>query len=256
MTSRARIQAALVVGAVVIAMLPAAFGEDLAAQGRAVFERHKEAVVTVRGVISLSHRGEERERKTSANGTIIDPDGLSVLSLTFVDPFSLYGSMGDKAGELASKVVSLHMILPDGKELPAEVVLRDKDLDLVFVRPTEKPEQAMAYVDIAEAGSPELLSNLAVIMQLGEVARRAHGVFLARVESIVEKPRLYYVIGEDRGNALVSSPAFTLDGKLVGIGAMRAIRRQPDSSASDSVLVVIVPVSDVREAVEQVPSWP
>lgn len=230
-----------------------ASGDEAGEKGRALFEAHKDAVVTVRAVISLSFGGNEDERESWANGTVIDATGLTLLSLTFIDPMALYEAMGQAPEEMTSKVISLKILRPDGEEAPAEVVLRDKDLDLVFVRPVAKPKEPMAYIDITNLAQPQLLETLAVVTQLGEVARRAHSVLLERVETIVNKPRTYYVLGEHRGQALVSSPAFTLDGKFVGIGAMRAIRKESEGRMGDSVLVIIVPSADIQEALKQVP---
>ncbi len=39
-------------------------------------------------------------------------------------------------------------MLADGTEVPAKVILRDKDLDMAFVRPIEKPETPFAFVNI------------------------------------------------------------------------------------------------------------
>lgn len=227
--------------------------DETAEKGREVFKANHQAVVTVRATLSLSMGGEEQENVSQCTATVIDPSGLAVLSLTMVDPSSyLQGIEG--APEVQSKVVSLKMILSDGAELPAEVVLRDQVLDLVFVRPVVKPAQAMPFVRLDSDSQPELLDQLVIILQLGQVARRAHSACVARVETVVEKPRRFYTIGMDRSMDMLCSPAFTLDGKFVGIGVMRSVEGSEEES-EDNTIVIIVPAGDIREAVKQVPPY-
>jgi hypothetical protein len=70
------------------------------------------------------------------------------------------------------------------------------------------------------------------------------------VESVVTKPRTFYVVvlhGE------AGAPAFTLDGKAMGI----VVTRQPppgagdDSSSGDRALAVVMPCSDILKVAEQ-----
>lgn len=230
--------------------------DETAEKGRAVLAAHKDAVVTVRTVLSLSFGNSPEERTNEANGTVISADGLTVLSLTSVDPSNLMSKMGSGRKEVVSKVTGMKMILADGSELDAEVVLRDVDLDLAFVRPLVKPAAPMPYVDLAAAGNPDVLDELVILAQLGQVARRAHSVLVERVETVIDKPRKFYVLGEHRARAIVCSPAFTLDGAFVGIGVFRSITSDASGGMGDNVLVVIVCASDIQEAAQQVPPWP
>jgi hypothetical protein len=236
-----------------VAMLvPLAGADEVAEQGRALFAANKDAVIMVHAVISMSRGGEERENPSWANGTIIDPSGLTVISLGSIDPASIFRGMGG-AGEVTSKVVSMYMRTVDGKEIPAEVVLRDNELDLAYVRPIKAPEAPLPFVDPANMGTPELLDTVAVIAQLGEVARHAHTILLTRIESVVTKPRTYYVPGEDRSRAIISAPAFTMEGKFVGMGAMRTIKKGSPGGMSDNALVVLVPAEEIVEGMKQAP---
>ncbi len=240
----------------VSAVLLSAFAkaDEAAEKGRAVFESKKDAVVTVRAVVSLSSGEREKENHAWANGTVLDPGGLTVLSLSVVDPVALYRTMSEGASAMTAKVVSLHILLPNGDELPGEVVLRDEELDLVYVRPIVPPAQPMPFLSLDAIGHPQLLDEIAVISQLGEVVRRTHTVLLARIEGLIEKPRTYYIPGEDRGRAIVSSPAFTLDGAFVGMGAMRAIKQASQGGGGDNFLVVIISAQDIKAGMDQVPA--
>lgn len=243
--------AILAAAGVVGATLPA-HADELAEQSRTVFDANRDAVVTITMVISVSYEGNERENESEANGTLIGPDGLTVLSLTAVDPTVQYERTPDMGGELVSKVKDMRIVLADGSELPAEVVLRDRELDLAFVRPTSPVASAMKYVDLNSASTPRVLDPVVVLAQLGKVARRAHSAFVDRVETVVEKPRLFYVLGQHRSQSVMCSPVFGLDGGIVGIGVIRAIRGGQGGGFEDA-MVIVVPAEDIRAASQQVP---
>lgn len=231
------------------------FAEDLVAEkGRAVFEARRDAVITVESIISVSFGGESQEQEGWANATIISPDGLAVLALSALDPTTMAERMGNMPGEMNTQIASLTMRLPGVGEAPAEVVLRDVELDLVYVKPTEAVEEPLPFVDLDSAADPDVLESVIAITQLGEVARRAHTVLAARIEAKVERPRPYYIIGSHRSNDVMCSPVFDLEGHFVGIGAMRTIRTGKGRQFGDNMLIVIVPVEDIREGVEQAAS--
>ena len=227
--------------------------DELAAQGRSVFESQKNAVVTMRIVIAMSFGSRETENEQEANATIISPDGLSVLALSAVDPLQMAADLRIADDEMTSRISSLRMIFPDGSEKPAELVLRDKDLDLALVRLSEKPEEPLPYVNIDQAGHPELLDNVVCIMQFGRVARRSHGAFIERVEMVVDKPRLFYALGKHRDRLAVCSPVFTLANEFVGIGVMRIASGSTEPSP-DNFMVIIVPAAEIKALVDQIPN--
>lgn len=239
----------------VMALAAPALALSTAEAGREVFAANKDAVITARIVSSVSFGGDENERENESNALVIRDDGLAVLSLYALDPTAVWAAMGRSPGEVVAKVKSVEYIMPDGTEVPAEVILRDKDLDLAYIRPIEKPAEPMPHVDITQGGTAKLLEELVFIAQQGKVVRRAHVVFVQRVEAVIEKPRLLYLTGEDRQDAIFSAPAFTLDGAFVGIGALRAINSEAAGGAGNNVMVVIVPAADIARGAEQAPPF-
>ncbi len=246
----------IISGAVLILLTVCWIGgtDEAAEKGRAILEANRAATVTIRSVISLSMGGQQQEFPTEANGTVVDPTGLTVLSLSAVDPTPRLSMMRGDMGDMVSKVADMKILLLDGTELPAEVVLRDKDLDLAFVRPLEKPANPMPFISLDDSAVPQLLDELVVLGQLGKVARRTHTATLVRVEAIVERPRLFFIPGEDRGRTVLCSPAFTMEGKFVGIGVLRMIAGEGRGMGDDTI-VIIVPAADIKEAASQVPSF-
>lgn len=240
---------------VLLSLCAMARADETGKKGRAVFEKFKPAVISVRVVVSVSAGGNSRDTEGWANGAVLDATGLSIVALSFLDPTDLYAKMGDtESGNTTVKIASLRMILAGGEEIPAEVVLRDKDLDLAYIRPTDQAKAPFPNVDLAQTTEPQLLDEVVIITQLGEVARRAHSASIDRVETIVEKPRHYFMVGEHRANAVLSAPVFSLEGQFIGLGAMRAISAAGDGGMGDNVVVVIVPAKDIKEGIAQVPA--
>jgi len=234
---------------------PMVWADELAKQGRAIMDANQEAVISVQTVVQINVDGREREQDGWANATIIDPSGLCVLSLSFIDPFSLLPGNMSGGGTRETKVVTLNMLMGDGKELPAKVVLREKDRDLAFVLPVEIPDEPLPHIDIFNVNQPQLLDHVVIVMQLGQVARRAHAIAIDRVEAVVEKPHEYYVLGEHRSRGVISAPVFAVDGAFVGMGATRSTRAGSGGGMGDDVLVIVVTAQDIQDAVAQFPGF-
>src|SRR5262245_28031372 len=139
---------------VLLLTLPAAlFADELTDKGRAIFMKNHLSVVTVQLVLNSKVSvpgmgGQSNESRQDATGTVLDPSGLTVLSLSATDPGQLVQSMmggGDEDSrfKVETELTDIKILLEDGTEIPAEVVLRDKDLDLAFVRPKTKVANPM-----------------------------------------------------------------------------------------------------------------
>lgn len=227
------------------------YADDSGDRGREVFEKYKDTVVTVRVVVGMSYGGTERESEQEANATVISADGLAVMALSGIDPMQIAAGYRQEMEEMTSRVVSLHIILADGTEKEAEVVLRDKEQDIAFIRLKENPDAPLPYVTFDAPGHPKVLDEVVCILQYGRLARRSHAAFIDRIEMVVEKPRLFYAIGEYRSRQLVCSPTFTLAGEFVGIGVMRLANSSNDDM--NDMMVIIVPAKQLQALVEQVP---
>jgi hypothetical protein len=154
-----------------------------------------------------------------------------------------------------SEVISAKIVLEDGKELPASVVLRDPDLDLAFVRPDEKPAEPLRCVDLANASRPEVLDQVVTVSRLGQLARRTHSVALGRIDAVVDKPRTFYVPTPSVSTFMsLGSPVFALDGKIAGLTVVRKGKTEA-LSISDMVMAIVVSAGDVLDASKQAPGF-
>ncbi len=226
---------------------------------RKIAQARKDAVVTVQVVVeadvSYEGRSEKEQRKVSAAATIIDPSGLAVTALSEIDPTPTPDQSGDDAGpgfSFTTNVVDARIKTEDGGEIPADVVLRDRDLDLAFIKPRKPAAPPTSYIDLSETASPQLLDELVVLSRLGPEAGRSLSACLDRVEAVVTKPRAFYVVSQ---SACRGCPAFTLDGKVAGIVVARIspyTERGMDSAMDNTPdLSIVLPCSTVSKAAMQ-----
>jgi hypothetical protein len=249
--------------------------DELADQGRAIFKKNQQAVVIVQLVlknkISLAGMGgRSTEARQDATGTVLDPSGLTVLSLSSTDPSrvleSMMSGMADEESrfKMETELSDVKILLEDGTEVPAEVVLRDKDLDLAFIRPKTKPAAPMAALDLTQPGKAEVLDQVIALNRLGSAAGRAYAASVERISAIVLKPRLFYIPETSATTTTLGAPAFTLDGKPLGLFVTRSLKGKSGSSLfggmfglqADNLTGIILPAEDILKAAKQVPAAP
>ncbi len=238
---------------------------------REVVKKWQDAIVNVRVVLKMRMSVGGREMQSSDDpvdtvGTVIDPSGLTVLSLGTLNPGAMMsklmgssGSSGQPQMEITTEPTDVKIRLADGRELPAKIVLRDEDLDLAFLRPTTKPEKPLVAIDLNDAAKPALLDEVLVLSRLGRVGGWTAGAALHEIGAIIEKPRTFYVLsGMMTG---MGTPAFLTNGRVVGLLTLRQVEAGRASLFSMmggtegmGVLGVILPAADVLDIARQAPA--
>ncbi len=232
-----------------------------AAEARKIVQANEKAVIIVQLVLetSSSYEGstEKRQTKMSATGTVIDPTGLVVTSLYEVNPTEAYSRLfgGEDGGSMSSKAVDAKIRLSDGTDIPADFVLRDPDLDLAFLRPKKPVQKPMAFVDLSQSSTPEMLDEVLVLSRLGSAASRSLAATDDRVRAVIAKPRTFYILNGGKHSSL-GGPVFTLDGKPAGISVLRFASGQQSDRGSrggmdDMMAVVALPSASVAKIAEQ-----
>ena len=234
--------------------------DELAEKGRDIFNKNQQAVVTVQVVLKVSVSGAAKssENRQEITGTVVDPSGLTVLALSAADPSEMYQRMlAEQASQakLETEVTDVKILLTDGTELPAEIVLRDKDLDLAFIRPKTKPAGPMAAVDLGKSAPAQMLDQVVTLNRLNSAAGRAHAASVERISAVIQKPRTFYIPDSTMTSTTLGSPAFALDGKLVGLIVMRAVNSKGGGSRNyrDSMTTIILPAEDILKGARQAP---
>lgn len=254
--------------------LQPATADDVAEAGRKILEKHQKAVVTVRVVVkiqtSMSGTATNQDESTSeVTGTVVDASGLVVLSLTEMDPSSYYSNMMGGLSErfegykVESEFTDIKILRDDGTEIPAHIVLRDKDQDLAFIRPKEKLAKPLEWIDMTQSAKPQVLDPVITLNRLGKLAGRAYSASIERIEAVVSKPRTFFIPSGSVTNSALGSPGFTTDGKVVGIAAMRMLTGGKGAGMmmmgggwDDYGMAIFVPAEDIVEAAKQAPLTP
>jgi S1-C subfamily serine protease len=234
--------------------------DELAAKGREIFDKNHHAVVTVQVVLKVSYSGAAKtsETRQEITGTVLDPSGLTVLALSAADPSEMYQRMMAEQSsqyKLETEVSDVKILLDDGTELPAEIVLRDKDLDLAFIRPKSKPASPMAAVDFGKSAPAQLLDEVITLNRLNSAAGRAYAASVERISAVIQKPRTFYIPDSTMTSTTLGSPAFALDGKVVGLLVMRAVNAKGGASRNvrENMTSIILPAEDILKGAKQAP---
>jgi len=252
--------------------VPAAQAVEEGQAVTSILSKWGDAVVEVKAVIKLRVvvGGNEQAKEENENvslATVIDPSGIAVLSFSSIDPTKVFGEIVKKQNgkdgpkmDMDSEITSLTMIMADGREIPAKVILRDADLDMAFIMPTEKPAKPMTAVDISGDGKAGVPDTVVILNRLDKNAGRAISVSLKRIEAVISNPRRSYVADSETLMNRLGAPVFSLDGKVVGFSLLRMTKSGDKSSrggflssgiSSLGIMPVILPVGEVSAAAKQ-----
>jgi hypothetical protein len=225
----------------------------------------------VSGMGMMMGAGEESKMETT--GTIVDPSGLTVVSLSKMDPSGMLtkvlssmasggGEEGGASGEsqpmsVGCKFSDVKLRLADGTEVPAKLIMKEPDLDLAFIMPEKTGEgRKFNYINLADSGTVVVLDDLFTLGRFGKALNFQPAIGKMYVAGVVAKPRLSYAVN-DAGDLGV--PAFTAAGKLVGIctlkpdvegGTMAMIMKGIEASRGGRQSIIL-PAIDVQNAAKQ-----
>jgi hypothetical protein len=241
----------------------AAGATDIKDTARAKAVQTQKAVVTIRLVAKLKGGPpQDEEVKMEAIGTVIDPDGLTVTDLSALDPAamlrSIMGAMGRGDLKVSTEIKETTILLEDGTEIAADVVLKDSDLGLAFVRPREASRKFDAVNLKQRSQQPQLLDSIFTVGRLGKYSNRALTLTLDSIRAISKGPRSFYV-GEKESQALMGCIAYSSDGEPMGMYVVKQKQGGSDEgdsfvslgSATEALLPVIRPINDIIEIAQQ-----
>ena len=238
---------------------------DIREVGRDLAENFGDAVISAEIVVSMGDDTAGSEQRIEAVGTVIGPDGLTVFSLSAIDPESLMSSMGPAMGMLGNSQTrekDIKLRIGRRTEISAAVVLRDRDLNMAFVRPIEKPEEPMTYLDLSQAADAQMLDQIVILSRMGKAANREIGLATGEIQTIIERPRKFFVPKHHLNGLGV--PVFNEEGGLLGISLIRTTRGGFEgimggamtlngSQMLGGILPIILPASDVLEIAATAP---
>jgi hypothetical protein len=246
---------------------------DIKDTARAKAIQTQGAVVTIRLVakikISMMGQNQDQESKIEAIGTVIDPDGLTVTDVSSIDPSStvqsMLGILGGAGLKMDSEIKEAAILLEDGTEVAADVVLKDSDLGLAFIRPRDASHKFDAVTLKNRNVQPQLLDSLFTIGRLGKNSNRALTLTVDSIRAISKGPRTFFV-GEKETQAFLGCIAYSSEGEPVGVYVLKQKQSTPGEEGSgnqalavlsrmgavkDALLPIIRPVNDVIEVAAQ-----
>jgi S1-C subfamily serine protease len=248
-------QFAIAVGTLLLGLSIAVSGADeLAVKAREILKKNQHAVVTVQVVIkATASGGRANENKQEITGTVVDPSGLTVLALSACDPAEMYRRLSDDY-KVETEVSDIKILLEDGTELAAELVLRDKDLDLAFIRPKARPASPMTAVDLTQTGAVQVFDPVVSLNRLNKATGRAYAASAERISAVIQKPRTFYIPDSGMSSTTLGSPAFLPDGKILGVFVMRAVGGGGGTAnVRQNLTSIILPADDILKAAKQAP---
>ena len=116
----------------------------------------------------------------------------------------------------------------------------------------------MLALDLSKAATAQILDQVITLNRLGKAAGRAYAVSVERISAVVQKPRLFYVPGSEMTSTTLGSPAFTLEGNVLGVFVTRSVSQKGSgfgmfSFRPEGLTTIILPAGDVLKAAKQAP---
>jgi len=240
---------------------------DERAAARDIVAKRGDAIVRVMGTLKARMSSDGRDnampdQAVHASATVIDPSGLTVLALSTIDPGNIIGKNPTFAAQkltMTTELVDVQLRLADGKEVPARIVLRDSDLDLLFVKPTTAPAAPMTAVDSA-AGALAAMDPVVIVQRFGSVTGWKTAASFGTVEVVVDKPRTYYMVAVVTTGNGVGATVFDMKGQFAGLVTLRATDESKgnaltglngDALRALGMIPSVLPASDIREIAKQ-----
>jgi hypothetical protein len=247
-----------------VAVPPNLLADDsLSAAAQKIFAEKQESIVWLSAVAKIAFSAEgggrdavnlpEQQQKVEALGTLIDPSGLVVAALSQVDPARRLSGRefrrpsGNIKLDAVATFKEFKVIMPDGTEIPAQIVMKDTDLDLAFVRIKTASKEAKGIVfhavDLKDSAPGKVLDEVVTLSRTEEVLNRAPGVTRGQITTVTKKPREFLRVS----GGTPGCPTFLMDGKILGITVYRSVKNKTPAE-------VIIPAGDVLEISDQAKS--
>lgn len=244
---------------------PDAKGTDPKETARRLLTRTQQAIVTVRVVavrrmVVMGREVGKSEQTSEMTATIIDPGGLTVTSNFSANPDVSPSGDETSGRRVQVDVMSVTIQMADGTEIPARFVLRDKDLDLAFIKPLEPPAAPLPCVTFSKPTvEPQVLDDTVMVSRLGRVVNREPMITLGRIQAIVTKPRTCYLGSFVDGFFCLGCPVFLADGQTLGFMVLRVNTSTRSSGPMDflgTLQPVVLPSATLLEVAKQAAAIP
>lgn len=244
---------------------------DVRETGKKISAEHKDAVVwlSVLAKTSMSAEGDvpaqiksmlaaqEKEEKSEVTGTVIDASGLIVTALGGLDKSSVVDGqtvntpMGAIKLKSNSEIKEVKVITSDGSEIPADLVLKDADLGLAFIKIRMDSEEAkgieLQSINLADSAKGEVLDECVALGRLDESLNREASLVTTEISGVTTRPRTFYRVMTDT----IGCPVYLANGKLLGVSVLRNPKGNSSRSGQIQISPVILPAADIAKVAAQ-----
>jgi hypothetical protein len=227
------------------------YAGDIKSAAKDTLKKYEKAIIPVKIVLKFKAAGKDSERKLESRGTVIDPSGLTFVAGQEVDPTkSMKAVLGSKweSMKMDVEVSETSLLLEDGTEIEADVVLKDTELDFAFIRP-RNTTRTFDYIPLKSRGTPpQLLEDIFVFSRLGISDRRNPYLNLGIIRSTISGPRNYYLCSENVTGGSMGCIVFDSNGAPIGV----VVTKQSENTSGSMMPVYIMrPLEDLLDVVEQ-----
>lgn len=208
------------------------------------------ALVTVKYLLRMEGQFGKRESESEITGIMIDPKGLVLCANSRLGAPRRWGT----ATPTDVKV----LIGDDIEGLESEILARDTELDLAWVRIKEPGDRTFDYLDLNNAAEPKIGDPLFTVRRMAKFFDRAATASDGRLSGRTGKPR-DLLIPAGGMNLEQGQPVFTADGALVGIVVLQLpedeeMEANPMafmSMRNDILAGLILPAAQVQKATQR-----
>jgi S1-C subfamily serine protease len=251
--------------------LASASSAELRDTAKKISAQHKDAVVwlSVLAKTSMTADGDvpaqvkqmlaaqEKEEKSEVTGTVIDASGMIVTALGGLDKSSVVDGqtvntpMGAIKLKANSEIKEVKVITADGSEIPADLVLKDADLGLAFIKVRMDSEEAKGVefqsINLADSAKGEVLDECIALGRLDESLNRESSMVTTEISGVTTRPRTFYRVITDS----IGCPVYLGNGKLLGVSVLRNPKGNSSRTGQIAVSPVILPAADIAKVAEQ-----
>jgi len=252
--------------------LASASTADLRDTAKKLSAEHKDAVVwlSVLAKTSMTTEGDvpaqikaalaaqEKEEKSEVTGTVIDAtSGMIVTALGGLDKSSVVDGqtvntpMGAIKLKANSEIKEVKVITSDGSEIPADLVLKDADLGLAFIKIRMDSDEAkgieLQAISLADSAKGEVLDECIALGRLDESLNREASLVTTEISGITTRPRTFYRVNTDT----IGCPVYLASGKLLGVSVLRNPKGNSSRTGQIQISPVILPAADIAKVAEQ-----
>lgn len=236
-----------------------------------LLEEKSRSLVTVKFVLKVQMGGMmggmgDEESESEATGVLIDPKGIVLCANSQLEGFTgqMRRMMGDMGGSITATPTDLKVLIGDDTEgREAELMARDTELDLAWVRIKEPGDEPLPHIDLNKAAEkPQIGQRIFTVRRMGKYFGRSIVIADGQIGGITTKPRELYVPSNEAMAAL-GLPVYTPDGQVIGV-LITQVPEADDSGMSNPMMMMsslssmqdmmaglILPAKDVAKATER-----